>query len=134
MEQRCTSSNFNIPPKEFVSRRCIIEASFLDKGDLGELKEDINIGKGPSPRLTLLLSLSPMPFQKASVCFIQLTSSLFGKSSRACAPRLSLRISALCMVTAALMSRFSSSSVSTRSVFHTRLRSATCGATRGGQG
>ena len=60
------------------------------------------------------------------MCFIHSTSSRLGKSSRACAPRLSLRRSALCMVMAALISRFSSSRVSIRSVFQIMPRSVTC--------
>mmetsp|Transcript_27816 Transcript_27816/g.68383 ORF Transcript_27816/g.68383 Transcript_27816/m.68383 type:complete len:207 (+) Transcript_27816:381-1001(+) len=60
-----------------------------------------------------------------TVCFIQSTSLRLGKSSRACAPRLSWRRSALCMVICALGIRLCSSSASIRSVFHTRLRSVT---------
>mmetsp|Transcript_11555 Transcript_11555/g.20898 ORF Transcript_11555/g.20898 Transcript_11555/m.20898 type:complete len:210 (-) Transcript_11555:837-1466(-) len=66
------------------------------------------------------LSASKYP----SVCFIHSPSIRSLKSSRACAPRLSLRCSALRIVTAALMSRFSSSSASSRSVFHTMLLSS----------
>lgn len=42
--------------------------------------------------------------------------------------------SALCMVIAALISKFSSSIVSIKSVFHTRLRSVVCGAGSKGGG
>ena len=49
-----------------------------------------------------------------------LSVSLTGKSSRACAPLLSFLASAAQMVCRAFTSRFWSSSVSTRSLFHTR--------------
>ena len=49
-----------------------------------------------------------------TVCFIHFSSSRLAKSSRAWAPRDSWRASAPCMVTAALMSRFSSSKVCSR--------------------
>ena len=48
------------------------------------------------------------------------------KSSRACAPLLSFRASAPYKVCLQLMRRFCNSSVSTRSVFHTRPRSNNC--------
>mmetsp|Transcript_4183 Transcript_4183/g.8139 ORF Transcript_4183/g.8139 Transcript_4183/m.8139 type:complete len:204 (+) Transcript_4183:404-1015(+) len=57
------------------------------------------------------------------VCFIHSLSSRSWKSSRACAPRLSLRASAEYMVCAPCTSKFCSSSVSTRSVFQTIERS-----------
>mmetsp|Transcript_23863 Transcript_23863/g.51455 ORF Transcript_23863/g.51455 Transcript_23863/m.51455 type:complete len:207 (-) Transcript_23863:1161-1781(-) len=60
-----------------------------------------------------------------SVCFIQFSSSRVVKSSRACAPRLSLRASAENIVCAPCTSRFCSSSVSTRSVFQIIERSVT---------
>mmetsp|Transcript_64484 Transcript_64484/g.120843 ORF Transcript_64484/g.120843 Transcript_64484/m.120843 type:complete len:223 (+) Transcript_64484:312-980(+) len=60
----------------------------------------------------------------AMVCFIQFTSSRSGVSSRACAPLLSVRRFAACMVAAALASRLRSSRVSIRSVFQIRLRSS----------
>mmetsp|Transcript_17997 Transcript_17997/g.36271 ORF Transcript_17997/g.36271 Transcript_17997/m.36271 type:complete len:204 (-) Transcript_17997:37-648(-) len=59
------------------------------------------------------------------VCLRQLSSSRSEKSSRACAPRDSLRASAEYMVMRALSRMFWSSRVSMRSVFHTRLRSFT---------
>ena len=59
------------------------------------------------------------------MCFIQLTSSRLGKSSRACAPRLSWRFSAPSTVTAACAIRLSYSSVSTRSEFQMSERSET---------
>mmetsp|Transcript_112055 Transcript_112055/g.167742 ORF Transcript_112055/g.167742 Transcript_112055/m.167742 type:complete len:231 (-) Transcript_112055:1047-1739(-) len=68
---------------------------------------------------------SPFSVTVARVCFIQFTSSRSGKSSRAWAPRLSLRFSAPLMVMTALARRFCSSSVSTRSVFQIRPLSVT---------
>mmetsp|Transcript_22014 Transcript_22014/g.62561 ORF Transcript_22014/g.62561 Transcript_22014/m.62561 type:complete len:210 (-) Transcript_22014:1124-1753(-) len=62
---------------------------------------------------------------QARVCFIQLSSSRSLKSSRACAPRDSLRASAACMVQAAFDSRFCSSRVSMRSEFQISERSST---------
>ena len=62
------------------------------------------------------------------------TSSRCGKSSRACAPRLSVRLAAEWMVAVACSSRFSSSSVSMRSVFQTSERSATAHVGEGGEG
>ena len=59
----------------------------------------------------------------ATVCFNQFTSSRSLKSSRACAPRDSLRASAAIMVQWACSSRFWSSRVSTRSVFQIMERS-----------
>ena len=69
--------------------------------------------------------LPPQPSNQATVCFIQFLSSRSGKSSCMCAPRLSLRLAAQCMVTTAWAMRLSSSSVSTRSLFQIRLRSVT---------
>ena len=59
----------------------------------------------------------PRPSTQHSVCFSQFSSSRCGKSSRACAPRLSVRFAAEWIVAIACSSRFSSSSVSIRSVF-----------------
>mmetsp|Transcript_12289 Transcript_12289/g.44809 ORF Transcript_12289/g.44809 Transcript_12289/m.44809 type:complete len:217 (-) Transcript_12289:1330-1980(-) len=67
------------------------------------------------------LPVSVLTYPK--VCIIQFSSSRSVKSSRACAPRDSLRCSAECIVMAALVSKFSSSRVSIKSVFHTRPRS-----------
>jgi len=50
--------------------------------------------------------------RKPAVCFSQVSSLRLGKSSRACAPRLSSRASAPCTVTAACEIRLSNSSVS----------------------
>ena len=52
------------------------------------------------------------------------------KSSRACAPRLSLRASALYIVCLQLIRRFCSSSASTRSEFQTMPRSYSCKETK----
>jgi hypothetical protein len=52
---------------------------------------------------------APRPSTQESVCFIQLPSSRSGKSSRACAPRLSLRFAAERIVAMACASRLSSS-------------------------
>ena len=67
----------------------------------------------------------PLSSIQASVCFIQLLSSRLGKSSRACAPRLSVRFCADSMVTTACAIRLSNSSVSIRSVFQISERSVT---------
>ena len=87
--------------------------------DISPLMSPINF-KIPTQKYTVidLHSRSPLsPPTHPTVCFIHFSSSLVGKSSRACAPLLSCLASALCMVMAALMRRFSSSMVSTRSVF-----------------
>src|SRR5665213_4389485 len=60
-----------------------------------------------------------------SECFIQFTSSRSGKSSRACAPRLSVRLTAASMVTTACSIRLANSSVSIRSEFQISDRSLT---------
>ena len=65
-------------------------------------------------------SMSTQPGQSS-------THTLTGWSSLACAPRLSFRASAAYMVSRELETRFCSSSVSTRSVFHTRPLSESCG-------
>ena len=62
---------------------------------------------------------------QASVCFIQVSSLRFEKSSRACAPRLSSRLAAEFTVTAAWQIRLSNSSASIRSVFQIIPRSFT---------
>ena len=59
------------------------------------------------------------------MCFIQLLSSRSGKSSRACAPRLSVRFFAESMVTTACAIKLSNSSVSIRSEFQISERSVT---------
>mmetsp|Transcript_12755 Transcript_12755/g.33023 ORF Transcript_12755/g.33023 Transcript_12755/m.33023 type:complete len:210 (+) Transcript_12755:855-1484(+) len=69
-----------------------------------------------STLLEFFLSQSKYP----TVCFIHSSSSLSVKSSLACAPLDSFLCSAECMVMAALISKFSSSSVSIKSVFQTR--------------
>ena len=65
----------------------------------------------------------PASSTQHSVCFSQFASSRSGKSSRACAPRLSVRFAAEWIVAVACSSRFSSSIVSTRSVFQISERS-----------
>src|SRR6185312_3466838 len=70
-----------------------------------------------------MLTCLEVSFIQASVCFIQFLSSRSGKSSRAWAPRLSLRLAAESIVTTACTIRLSNSSVSTRSEFQISERS-----------
>mmetsp|Transcript_2203 Transcript_2203/g.5020 ORF Transcript_2203/g.5020 Transcript_2203/m.5020 type:complete len:239 (-) Transcript_2203:1267-1983(-) len=79
---------------------------------------------GRYPTFTLAFSTS-LAVSHVRVCFIHALSSRSGKSSLECAPRDSLRFSAATMVCVAWFSRFSSSNVSIRSVFHTELLSLT---------
>mmetsp|Transcript_9361 Transcript_9361/g.24036 ORF Transcript_9361/g.24036 Transcript_9361/m.24036 type:complete len:210 (-) Transcript_9361:1353-1982(-) len=69
--------------------------------------------------MSTLLSPALFSSKKPRVCLIHSSSRRSGKSSLEWAPLLSFLCSAECMVMAALMSRFSSSSVSIRSVFQT---------------
>lgn len=69
------------------------------------------------------LTSSPMPFCQVKLCTIHSLSSLSLKSSLACAPLLSVLVSAALLVWLAFVNRFRNSSVSTRSLFQIRLLS-----------
>eukprot|EP01139_Manchomonas_bermudensis_P009536 Amastigsp_a339297_116.p4 type:complete len:187 gc:universal Amastigsp_a339297_116:1848-1288(-) len=70
--------------------------------------------------------MSTLPVRSSNevrVCLSHSSSLRLGMSSLACAPRDSLRLAAACMVWTAWLSRFCSSSASTRSEFQTIPRS-----------
>lgn len=77
-----------------------------------------------TPRLPYSI-FSPTPPCHVRLCIIHSLSSRSLKSSLACAPLLSVRVSAALLVCTAFVNRFRSSSVSMRSEFQIRLRSVT---------
>jgi hypothetical protein len=80
------------------------------------------------PICTLLVpypTFPPTPSCHVRLCTIHFSSFLSLWSSRACAPRLSVRVNAAALVCTAFVNKLRSSSVSTRSLFQIRLLSVT---------
>ena len=124
-ESICEKKKHSKPQKQHFASEHGLHFQYWAKRAAGE---HASSWQSISFRLPFARGFSPNPLNGELAHKRRLKRTL--KSSRACAPRLSLRASALYIVCLQLIRRFCSSSASTRSEFQTMPRSYSCKKTK----